>query len=229
MLITRGAPSNQQEESLQEEHGDHFLFSLRIMHRYGLTDRVEIFGAFDFVPASFSAQLGAKLSLYGTSNSLNALALRPRVAQVVGGFSLESMYMTEVDVALPNTIRLSKSFDLTLSPTFGLGWFTRTDPYGVPQDTPDMNQAVMREMSMMEDQGYETMRARAWQWGGSIILTHYQQGNHVQRNDMEGGRVSDRALYYELTMTQNSSFEQTDRDGYQITFGIGIPFDPFAN
>ena len=33
----------------------------------------------------------------------------------------------------------------------------------------------------------------------------------------------------ELTVTQNSSFEQTDRDGYQITFGIGVPFDPFAD
>ena len=51
----------------------------------------------------------------------------------------------------------------------------------------------------------------------------------MQGNDMLGGRVSDRALYYELTVTQNSSFEQTDRDGYQVTFGIGIPFDPFAD
>ena len=33
----------------------------------------------------------------------------------------------------------------------------------------------------------------------------------------------------ELTVTQNSSFEQTDRDRYQITFGIGVPFDPYAD
>ena len=187
-----------------EHHGDLPVTSLRGAYSYGLTAALDLFAAVDFIPGAFSAQLGAKVSALGSASSGYALALRPRVAQVMGGFSSESILITDLELALPNTFSLARSLDLTLSPQLAFAWFTRNDPYG----TAPVGEGDIEEAS---PPAWETMRARAWLWGGGLCLTHYPSGD----------RMRGAAYFYELSVSQSPSFELNRRGALQLTVSVG--------